>query len=104
MIVTILRFGILKPISSYRHMQPLNILLLAMLGAPGFAAEGTSVAGKNIRIEFDGSLHSRVVASLGGRERVIGDFTPSEFIRISGNDVTDFSLQSRRSEPVQDRL
>ncbi|PYT23235.1 MAG: hypothetical protein DMG57_32690 [Acidobacteria bacterium] len=68
-------------------------------------SDRTTVAGKNIiRIEFDGSMHSRVVASLAGRERVMGDLTPSEIIRISGNDITDFSLQRRRSEPVRDRL
>jgi len=68
-------------------------------------SDRTTVAGKNIiRIEFDGSMHSRVVASLAGRERVMGDLTPSEIIRISGNDITDFSLQRRRSEPVRYRL
>ena len=74
------------------------------MGAPGFAAEPARVEGKNIRVEFDDTMHSRVVASLGGQERVVGDFAPSEFIRISGLDVTDFSLQKQKHERVRDRL
>jgi hypothetical protein len=38
-----------------------------------FAAEVARVAGKNIRIEFDGAMHSRVVATIEGHERVVGD-------------------------------
>ncbi len=82
----------------------LSFVLLALASAPGYAAQGASVAGKDIRIEFDGAMHSRVIALLGGRERVIGDFTPSEFLRVSGNDVTDFALQSQKREAVRDRL
>jgi alpha-galactosidase len=81
-----------------------QIVLLVLMGAPGFAAEPARVEGKNIRLEFDGIMHSRVVASLGGQERVVGDFAPSEFIRISDRDVTDFSLQNQTHERVRDRL
>jgi len=44
------------------------------------------------------------VAVLAGQERVIGDFTPSEFIRVSGRDVTDFSLQDQKRGLVRDQL
>src|SRR6476620_3040946 len=81
-----------------------QIVLLVLMGAPGFAAEPARVEGKNIRVEFDDTMHSRVVASLGGQERVVGDYAPSEFIRISGLDVTDFSLQKQTHERVRDRL
>lgn len=69
-----------------------------------FAAEGAHVEGKDIRIEFDSAMHSRVVALFGGRERVIGDFSPSEFVRVSGRDVTEFVLQDQKHEPVRDAL
>jgi alpha-galactosidase len=82
----------------------LHLVVIAWAVAPVFAAEGARVDGKNIRIEFDGNMHSRVVAVLAGQERVIGDFTPSEYIRISGRDVTDFSLQSQKRGSVRDRL
>jgi alpha-galactosidase len=82
----------------------LQLVVLASMGAASLAAETASVAGKNIRVEFDGTMHTRVVALLGGKDRVVGDFTPSEFIRISGHDVTDFSLQGQKREPVRDKL
>jgi len=80
------------------------VIALAAVGHSGFAAESAQVTGKNIRIEFDKSMHSRVVALFSGQDKVIGDFTPAEFIRIRGNDTTDFSLQGERREAVRDRL
>jgi alpha-galactosidase len=80
------------------------IATFALMGVPAFAAEAARVAGKNIHIEFDGAMHSRVVATLVGHERVVGDFAPSESIRISGNEITDFSIQKQTSEPVRDSL
>jgi alpha-galactosidase len=82
----------------------LQLVVLASMGAASLAAETANVAGKNIRVEFDATMHTRVVALLGGKDRVVGDFTPSEFIRISGHDVTDFSLQGQKREPVRDKL
>jgi hypothetical protein len=64
----------------------LQVLVLTSFAAPDFAAAGASVVGKNIRIEFDSALHSRVVALFGGRDLVIGDFSPSESIRVSGHE------------------
>ena len=49
-------------------------------------------------------MHSRVIASFEGQQRVIGDFTPSESIRISGHDSTDFSMRTERHERVRDLL
>jgi alpha-galactosidase len=82
----------------------LYLTLLSSIGASGLSPERASVAGKNIRLEFDSAMHSRVLASFGGQELVIGDFTPSEFIRISGRDVADFSMQSQKHEAVRDLL
>ena len=82
----------------------LELAVLASVSSSSFAAESASVTGKNIRVEFDGKMHSRVVALFGGNKLVIGDFTPSEFIRISGQDVTDFSLQGQKQEAIHDGL
>ena len=72
------------------------IIVLALMAAPSFAAESASVTGRNIRIEFDKNMHTRVVALFGGREIVIGDFSPSESIRVAGRDITDFALQDEK--------
>jgi alpha-galactosidase len=82
----------------------LPLVAIAWAAACAFAGEGARVEGKYIRIDFDGNLHSRVVALLAGHEHVIGDFTPSEAIAVSGRNVGDFSLQAQKRESVQDRL
>jgi alpha-galactosidase len=91
-----------KPMN--RTPGPMIVVALALMGTPGFAAEAAHVEGKSIRVEFDGAMHSRLVDLMGGQQRVIGDFTPSEFIRISGNDIQDFSLQNPTRQPIHDRL
>lgn len=80
------------------------IVALALMAPPGFAAEAVRVDGKNIRIEFNSAMHSRLVATPGGQERAVGDFMPSEFIRVSGNEIKDFALQKQTHEPIHDRL
>jgi alpha-galactosidase len=80
------------------------IIALVALGHASLAAESAQVAAKNIRIEFDKSMHSRVVALFSGQEKIIGDFAPSEFVRMQDKDTTEFSLQSQRREAVRDRL
>ena len=44
------------------------------------AASVISIETKNIRVEFDSVLHSRVVAKFDGKMIPIGDFGPSEFV------------------------
>lgn len=83
-----------------RHIFLIGVL--AVMAQPGSAQVATSVAGKNIRIEFDRSMHSRVVAKFDGREELIGNFTPSETIRVAGVDVKDFTQQGSRSGPRGD--
>src|ERR1035437_9222913 len=80
------------------------IVALALMAPPGFAAEAVRVDGKNIRIEFNSAMHSRLVATPGGQERAVGDFMPSEFIRVSGNEINNFALQKQTHEPIHNRL
>ena len=49
-------------------------------------AQVTVVEGKNIRVEFDGEMHSRVIAMLNGRQHIIGAFTPSETVQLSNTE------------------
>ncbi len=68
------------------------------------APEKPQVDGKNIRIEFNESLHSRVVAKFGGGEIAVGDFTPSESVTVAGKEVSDFALEDVKRESVQDAM
>ena len=80
----------------------LSVIALGCVAQPDLSH--VNVDGRNIRIEFNNSLHSRVVAKLGGEEKVIGPYTPSERITVGGNDIADFSLSWHESETVQDSL
>jgi alpha-galactosidase len=66
----------------------------------GIAQEPVRVDGKNIRIEFDRAMHSRVVAKFDDGEHIIGDFTPSQSIQVSGTDVKDFEIQNVLRRPI----
>ncbi len=82
----------------------LQLVLISWAVGRVSAADGARVDGQNIRIEFDANMHSRVVKLLAGQESVIGDFSPSEFIRLSNRDITDFTLQAQKREPIRDQL
>src|SRR5436305_10200333 len=66
--------------------------------------EVAAVDGKNIRVEFDNAMRSRVIAVIGGRDHVLGPFTPSETIQVSNAMVSDFSVVDHKREPVRDAL
>src|SRR5579864_5789314 len=98
---TILRFLSLKRIAR-RHdrlrsvpvqKQWMFIPLFASLASA--VPPAAMVGGENIRIEFDQSMHSRVIARFNGKELPIGDFTPSEFITVDGKEVKDFTLTNQ---------
>ena len=57
--------------------------------------------GKNIRIEFNNQLHSRVIAKFDNQTNVLGGFSPSEFITVSGKDVTNFLLQDQKITDIK---
>jgi alpha-galactosidase len=90
--------------SRFSLSRPALVVVLASLPCAAFADDRARVTGKSIQIEFDGSMHSRVVALFAGQERVICDFTPSEFVRIGDKDIGDFSLQDQHREAVRDHL
>jgi len=79
------------------------ISLFALTVVPAFSANGLLVKGKDIQVEFNQEMHSRLIAVFG-KERVIGGFTPSESIVISGNKIDRFALQGQTSEAVHDKL
>jgi alpha-galactosidase len=79
------------------------IAAAVMYGQLGMAQVAVA-GGKNIRIEFDGKMRSRVIAVLDGREHSIGAFTPSETIQVSNANIPDFSIVAHRQESVRDQL
>ena len=66
------------------------------------AAEPQAQVGDaSMALEFDASLHSRVVARQGSAATYLTDFEPSETLKLSdGRNVDRFPLFDKRSEPV----
>jgi alpha-galactosidase len=56
------------------------------------------VEGKEIRIEFDRDLHSRVIAKFDGTEIAIGGTSASEFITIASRPIKDFAISEHHEE------
>ena len=70
----------------------------------GAVVTAVNVGDRDLRIEFDRHLHSRLVARLGGVEIPLGGFRPTELLVVGGREVTDFTLSESRRSPVQDRI
>src|SRR5438045_2264619 len=66
------------------------------------APAGAQIESKNIRVEFNSLLHSRVVARFDGKEIPLGDFAPSESLTAGGSTVHDFTETARKSEAIRD--
>lgn len=60
--------------------------------------------GKEIRIEFDSRLYSRVVSRLHGREKILGAFSASEYLQVNGADIKDFALEQCASSDFRDSV
>lgn len=81
-----------------------GLLVLTLMAVSRAAGAAASVEAAHIRLEFDPSLHSRVIARFDGKETPLGPFTASEFIRVGGADIRDFALTSQQTSSVQDQL
>ncbi|HUX10056.1 MAG TPA: hypothetical protein VMW51_05395, partial [Terriglobia bacterium] len=73
-------------------------------GCSHSVSQRTQVNGRNIRIEFNGMLQSRVVAKFEAREIAIGDFAPSETVTVAGKEIRDFALRDVKRGSVQDAM
>jgi alpha-galactosidase len=82
----------------------LSARALFLCGAAVSAYADTHVEGKGIRIEFNQSLHNRVIAKIAGKEIVLGGFRPSEHITIAGRQIADFRLGGEKRQNVRDAL
>src|SRR5690348_7893099 len=82
------------------------LLVLAGVAAQmqGAAVPAASIEGRSIRVEFNGQLHSRVIAKFDGKEVALGDFSPSESVTVNDNAIQDFALTSHKTQTVHDEF
>jgi alpha-galactosidase len=62
------------------------------------------VDGGKISIEFDEHLNSRIFSRIGDNSIIMGDFTPSEFVKINGKDYKDFQLRDQSVVTWEDSI
>ena len=65
---------------------------------------GAKIQGQDLRIEFDSSLRSRVVALLGGKEIALGPFAATDSLQTTTGTWSLFHLVSESTDRVQDSI
>lgn len=80
------------------------IIIMILISCGQVDNSAVQVIGKNIRIEFNQQLHSRVIAKFDNQQNRLGDFSPSEFVTIAGKAVNDFVFKAQTSAPVTDQI
>jgi alpha-galactosidase len=68
------------------------------------ATDSAVIEAANLRIEFDGKMHSRVIARFDRKNIVMGPFAASETLNTEGAELTDFTLAGVKQESVSDSL
>ncbi|MEP6536464.1 MAG: glycoside hydrolase family 36 protein [Bryobacteraceae bacterium] len=68
------------------------------------APDSVKVESKNLRLEFDAKLYSRVTAKFDGKETVLGPFEPSESLNAGGKELRDFALSDSKQKNVRDSI
>jgi alpha-galactosidase len=78
-------------------------LLLASLQSIG-CEKGIIIEGKEITIEFDQKLFSRVISKIDGESIVLGEFGASEYLKAGANLWTIFTYKSNTTKKVDDLI
>src|SRR5262245_39278658 len=83
----------------------LTVLAAATAGASSAPSPSiVRIQSDSLRLEFDGRLYSRVVATFDGREAPLGGFRASEHATAGGKEVTDFAHVRHEEQEVEDGL
>jgi alpha-galactosidase len=75
-------------------------LFIVVAALASFAAAQARLDGKEIAVEFDSQLHSRILAF----GTALGPFSPSESIVVGDKTISDFALVTQHTEQVQTEL
>ncbi len=68
------------------------------------APTAASISNKNVTLEFDGALRSRVIAHFGGTDTVLGPALASEVLLLNGKELNEFALTSQSLTQAQGTL
>jgi alpha-galactosidase len=66
----------------------------------GDAGSAAQVQGKNIIVQFDKMMNSRVLANFDGGKIQLGEYQPTEFVTIGGQDIQNFTMNSNTEKKL----
>ena len=103
------RYGKLKPATVSGFWVATVALAIVFsswlpVGAADVSTSTPQIQGEHLRIEFDRTLHSRVIARFDGHETTMGPFVASERASIADKNWTEFSLVSQKRDRVNDAV
>ena len=93
-----------KSVIIFGVTNSLFLFLVFLISCQTGSTPVVQIQAKSIQIDFDQFLHSRVLASTDNGTKRLGDFAPSEFITVVGNDITDFTYKEQLSEDIEDNI
>jgi alpha-galactosidase len=79
-----------------------SCMLTAQVPAP--ATNRAEIEGKELKVEFDRNLRSRVVARFGNKDIPLGPFVVSESAVVSGKTSSGFRLISEKNDRVREGI
>lgn len=88
----------------FRYLIIAAVVMVCATPATAETQVAFTVDGGKISIEFNDNLNSRVVSRIGEKRIVLGDFTPSEFIKIGGKNFKDFQLENHSVSTWEDKV
>ena len=93
---------LLKP--SRAIMLVFILLTLLALTACETSSPVAQISDGRITVEFDGNLLSRVSATFDGKTMLLGDYSPSEYVTVAGNDLKLFPVAEHQESTVDDPI
>jgi alpha-galactosidase len=80
------------------------LFLSSLILTAAQSKENFRIEGKEIAVEFDNGLKSRIISKVSGEELLLGNFTNSEYLISGGKAVEDFKLVSNTGKDIRDNI
>ncbi len=88
-----------------RNRDILAAFLVVVFSAVAFSSNSAVTVGtRGVRLEFDGALHSRVLAAFDGSPAAFTEWSASEYVAVGGVELKDFVLKKQDAGDVRDGL
>ena len=79
-------------------------LLLILLSCSNSNSSFVKVENKNLQIEFDDSLYTEIVSTIGDQKIILSNYSASEYLLVNGEEVSKFFLKDSKSNQIENEL